>query len=71
VVQEVVKVIKPFLEFLEIFDSRQVHSMFALILDPYFKSLWVAKNYVGCGNVIHLVVEYDARGRSPSNGDLW
>jgi hypothetical protein len=44
--------------------------MFALILDPCFKSLWVVENYLGRGNVIHLVVEYEARGYSPSNGGL-
>jgi hypothetical protein len=44
--------------------------MFALILDPCFKSLWVVENYVGHGNIIHLVVEYDVRGCSPSNDGL-
>ncbi len=28
----------------------------------------VVEDYVGRGNVIHLVVEYDVRGHSPSNG---
>jgi hypothetical protein len=44
--------------------------MFALILDPCFKSLSVVENYVGRGNVIHLDVEYDARGHSSSNDGL-
>jgi hypothetical protein len=44
--------------------------MFALILNQCFKSLWVVENYVGCGNVIHLVVEYDARGHSPFNDGI-
>jgi hypothetical protein len=29
------------------------------MLDPYFKSLQVVENYVGCKNVVHVVVEYD------------
>jgi hypothetical protein len=37
--QEVVKVIKPFLQFLMAFDSRHVHSMLTLMLDPCYKSL--------------------------------
>ncbi len=39
--QEVVKVIKVFLRFLKLFDSHQIHNMFALMLDPHFKSLEV------------------------------
>jgi hypothetical protein len=36
---EVVKVIKPFLQFLKTFDYCQVHNMLALMLDPHYKSL--------------------------------
>jgi hypothetical protein len=43
----VVKVIKPFLEFLKAFDSQQVCNMLALIMDSNFKSLWIVKNFVG------------------------
>jgi hypothetical protein len=35
--------------------------MFAFMLDPCFKSLQVFKNYVRQGNVIRLVIEYDAK----------
>jgi len=56
---KVVKVIKPFLQFLQTYDAQQVHNMFTLILDPRFKSLKVVENYVGCGAYIRLVVEYD------------
>jgi hypothetical protein len=35
--------------------------MLALTFDPRFNSLWVLENYVGRGNVIHLVIEYDAK----------
>ncbi len=33
--------------------------MFALMLDPYYKSLRAVENYVKHGNVICLVFEYD------------
>jgi hypothetical protein len=36
---EVVKVLKPFLEFIKAFDSCQTHNMLTLMLDPRFKSL--------------------------------
>jgi hypothetical protein len=56
-----VKVFKRFLEFLKAFDFYQVHNMLALMLDPCFKSLWVVESFVGHGNVIHLVVDYDVK----------
>jgi len=34
--------------------------MLTLMLDPRFKSLRVVENYVGHGNCICLIVEYDA-----------
>jgi hypothetical protein len=40
---EVVKVIKPFLQFLQSYDSQQVHNMFALMFDPRFEYLKVWK----------------------------
>ncbi len=58
---QIVKVIKFYIYFLIAYDSHQVHNMFALMFDPHFKSLWVLENYVGRGNVIHLVIEYDAK----------
>ncbi len=54
------KVIKHFLEFLKTFDFHQVHNMLALMLNFHFKSLWVAKHFVGGGNTISLV-EYDVK----------
>lgn len=59
--EEVVKVIRPFLQFLKSFDFCEVHNRLALMLDPYFKSLQVVENYVGCENVVHLVVEYEMK----------
>jgi hypothetical protein len=57
----VVKVLKPFLEFLKAFDSHQVHIMLALMLDPCFKSLWVVESFVGCSNAIRLATKYDMK----------
>ncbi len=31
------------------------------MLDPHYKSLRVIENYVGCGNAIHLTLEYDLK----------
>jgi hypothetical protein len=59
--QEVVKVFKPFLEFLKTFDFRQVHNMLALMLDSRFKFLRVVESFVGCGNAIRFSTEYDAK----------
>jgi hypothetical protein len=53
----VVKVIKPFLEFLKAFDSQQVRNMLALMMDPHFKSLRIVENFVGHGNAIHLMAK--------------
>jgi len=39
--QEVVKMIRPFLQFLKSFYSNQIHNMLALMLNPHVKSLWV------------------------------
>jgi hypothetical protein len=59
--QEVVKVTRPFLQFLKVFDSCHVHNMLALMLDPRYKSLQVFENCVGCGNAIHIACEYDMK----------
>jgi hypothetical protein len=59
------KVIKPFFEFLKTFDSNQAHNMFVLMLDPCFKFLKVVKSFVGCGNPIHLSIEYDVKEVTP------
>ncbi len=40
------------------FDYHQVHNMLALMLDPYYKSLWVVEKHVGCGNAIPLASKY-------------
>jgi hypothetical protein len=48
-------------EFLKTFDSDQIHDMLVLMLDPYFKSLWVMENFVGHGNAIHFATKYDVK----------
>lgn len=53
--------IKPILLFLQTFDSQNVHNMFAIMLDPHFKSLQVVKNYEGRGETIRFASEYDAK----------
>jgi hypothetical protein len=45
----VVKVIKPFLEFLKSFDVREAHNMMAIMLDPCFRALRIMENLVGHG----------------------
>jgi hypothetical protein len=45
--QEVVKMIKPFVEFLKAFESHQVNNMLALMLDFHFESLCIMENFVG------------------------
>jgi hypothetical protein len=42
---EVMKVIKPFLDFLKIFDSH--HDISPLMFVPHFKSLWLWKTLCG------------------------
>jgi hypothetical protein len=49
---EVIKVIKPFLEFLKSSNARQAHNMIVIMLDPSFKALHIMENFVGCKNVI-------------------
>jgi hypothetical protein len=41
---EVIKVIKPILQFLNFFDGQQVHNMMVIMLDMCFKSLHVVEN---------------------------
>jgi hypothetical protein len=57
---KVIKVIKPFLQFLKTFDGGHTHNMMAIMLDPCFKSLCVVENLLECGNAIWLATKYDA-----------
>jgi hypothetical protein len=58
---EVIKVIKPFLEFMRSFDVRQAHNMTAIMLDPCFKALRIMANLVRRRNAIRLAFEYDVK----------
>jgi hypothetical protein len=49
---EVIKVIKPFLDFLRSFDAHQLHNMMVIMLDTHFKALRIVESLVGCGNAI-------------------
>jgi hypothetical protein len=44
---EVVKVIKPFLDFLKISNYHHVHNISPLMFVPHFKSLWLWKTLCG------------------------
>jgi hypothetical protein len=57
---DVVKMIKPFSQFLKVYDSHHVHNMFTIMLDPHFKSLRVVENYVGHKDYIFFTSKFDA-----------
>ncbi len=59
--QKIIMVIKLFFLFLKAFDPQNVHNMFVIMLDPYFKILQVVKNYVARGEVICFAFEYDGK----------
>jgi hypothetical protein len=63
--KEIVKILQPFLQFLFVFYSNQVHSMLVIMLDLQFKLLQVMENLVGCGNAIWLVSKYDLKAMIP------
>jgi hypothetical protein len=54
-------VIKALLDFLRFFDALQGHNMIIIMLDPCFKVSCIVESLVGCGNVIILAFEYDAK----------
>jgi hypothetical protein len=58
---QIFKVIKPCICFLIAYDPHQAHNIFALMFYLHCKSLRILENYVGWGNVIHLVIKCDAR----------
>jgi hypothetical protein len=58
---EVIKIIKPFLEFLKSFDVGHVHNMVVIMLDPCFKALHIVEKLVGCGYAIQLASKYDVK----------
>jgi hypothetical protein len=41
------------------FDKKKGHNIFALMLDPRFKNMWLVANYCGCELAFVLVNEYD------------
>jgi hypothetical protein len=62
---EVIKVIKPFLQFLKTFDGGRDHNLMAIMLDLHFKSLRIVEDLLGHGNAIQLATEYDAKIVTP------
>jgi hypothetical protein len=57
--KEVCGVLDSFLSFLRNFEERKAHSMFSLMLDPQFKSLYLVSSFVGCEQSIFIIEEYD------------
>lgn len=51
---EIMKVIISFLEFLKSFDTRRVHHMMGIMLNPHFKLLPIMEILVEHGNAIQL-----------------
>ncbi len=46
--------------FLHVFHKNKNHNMLALMFDPRFKNMQLVIMFLGCENVIVVVVEYDA-----------
>lgn len=59
------KVLKPFLQFLNFKNSNQVYNILATMLNPRFKSFQVVEIFVGCGEAIQLTFEYDLKAIIP------
>jgi hypothetical protein len=49
---DVIRIIKPLMEFLKSFDAQYVHNMMTIMLDPHFKVSHIMEYLVGSGNVI-------------------
>ncbi len=62
---EVNTILAPFLAFASTYIVVKAHNMFALMLDPQFKSLDILKTFFGKAKVIHMVVEYDTKSFVP------
>jgi hypothetical protein len=46
---EVIKIIKPFLEFLRSSDAQHAHNLMAIMLDLHFKALCIVKTWSNMG----------------------
>ncbi len=51
---EIMAIIAPFLAFPSTYITTKAHNMLTLMLDPLFKSLDVAKGFVGKGKIINM-----------------
>jgi hypothetical protein len=56
---QVIMVLRTFLDFMFSFKSIKTHNMVALILDPQFKNLNLAVDYVGHSFAIKIVATCD------------
>ncbi len=57
--KQVVAIIESFLSFLLSFQPYKIHNMLALMLDPQYKGLGLAIQYVGKEQVFQFLGEYD------------
>lgn len=57
--QEGIKVLRPFMSFTTIFDSKKTQNMLALMLGPHYKGLQRIRDCVGGDAMCQVVVEYD------------
>ncbi len=55
---QMLEALQPFF-FKHMFDKKKGHNIFALMLDPRFKNMWLVANYCGCELAFVLVNEYD------------
>jgi len=58
-------VLDSFLSFLKKYENKKAHNMILLMLDPRFKSLHIIFSFVGRGQGVALVEEYDRKTLYP------
>jgi hypothetical protein len=59
--REVINVLDYFLLFLKKYESRKVHNMIFLMLDPMFENIHIISSFVGREQGVALVEEYDKK----------
>ncbi len=68
---QVIMVLRTFLDFMFSFKSIKTHNMVALILDPQFKNLNLAVDYVGHSFAIKIVATCDKQFLFPTLKTLY
>jgi hypothetical protein len=59
--EQVVHVLRPFLDFMDCFKLSKVHNMVVIMLDPWFKNLSLVGDYVGHFSAIAITTAYDRK----------